>query len=288
MAASATLNIIGGGRVGSTLTHLWHQQGTFTIQDVLCTTQGSAEKAVAFMGAGRAQAQMQAMAAADVWMLSVPDAHIGTVAQALAAHAARHEKASQRQATVFHCSGAMGSELLAPLQALGWQVASAHCILSFATANTAVTQFAGTPCALEGDADALVRLEKAFTAVQARCFTIQAQDKLLYHAAAVFATNFLPVLQSVAEDLWRTTGVPDDIVLQLRASLLKNAVSNILAHGPEAALTGPAARGDMAVIYRQGKAVTLWDPGAGAAYDTLSQLALRLKQSGTEPTRGQL
>jgi predicted short-subunit dehydrogenase-like oxidoreductase (DUF2520 family) len=286
MAAPAKLNIIGGGRVGSTLAHLWHQHGTFAIQDVLCATQDSAQRSVAFVGAGYAHAQMQAMAAADVWMLSVPDAHIGTVAHTLAAHAATWHVTSQRPPIAFHCSGALGSELLAPLRALGWQVASAHCILSFADSSTAVAQFPGTPCALEGDAHALALLEAAFVAIQARCFTIRMQDKLLYHAAAVFATNFLPVLQSVAEDLWRATVVPEDIVLQLRASLLKNAVSNILEHGPKAALTGPAARGDTAAIHRQGKALTLWDPDVGAAYDTLSQLALRLKQLGAKPTQG--
>ncbi len=271
MTARATLNIVGGGRVGSSLARLWHQQGTFTIQDVLCTSPNSAEKSVAFMGAGRAVAQLDAMAPADVWMLSVPDAHIATVAQTLATQAA-----TMPPATVFHCSGALGSELLAPLQSLGWRVASAHCILSFASASTAVAQFPGTPCALEGDAPALALLEHAFNAIQARCFTIRAQDKLLYHAAAVFASNFLPVLQSVAEDLWRTTGVPEDVAQQLRGSLLHNAVHNIIDRGPQGALTGPAARGDLALIAQQGKAVQTWNPQAGAAYEALSTLALRL------------
>jgi predicted short-subunit dehydrogenase-like oxidoreductase (DUF2520 family) len=276
MAGPATLNIIGGGRVGSTLAHLWHQRGTFTVQDVLCTSQASAEKAIAFIGAGCAQAQTQAMAAADVWMLSVPDAHIGTVAHNLAAHAATWQVTSQRQPIAFHCSGALGSELLAPLQALGWHVASAHCILSFASASIALAHFPSTPCALEGDAPALALLEAAFIDIEARCFMIQAQDKLLYHAAAVFATNFLPVLQSVAEDLWRTTGVPDDVALKLRTSLLRNAVHNIIERGPQAALTGPAARGDLALIARQAQAVRTWSPDAAAAYDALSALALTL------------
>jgi predicted short-subunit dehydrogenase-like oxidoreductase (DUF2520 family) len=276
MAGLATLNIIGGGRVGSTLAHLWHQRGTFTVQNVVCTSQANAEKAIAFIGAGCAQAQMQAMAAADVWMLSVPDAHIGTVAHNLAAHAATWQVASHRPSIAFHCSGALGSELLAPLQALGWHVASAHCILSFASASIALAQFSSTPCALEGDAPALALLQEAFTAIQAQCFTIRAQDKLLYHAAAVFATNFLPVLQSVAEDLWRTTGVPDGVVQQLRASLLRNAVNNIIERGPQAALTGPAARGDLALIVQQAQAVQAWNSDAGAAYDALSTLALTL------------
>jgi predicted short-subunit dehydrogenase-like oxidoreductase (DUF2520 family) len=174
----------------------------------------------------------------------------------------------------FHCSGALASDLLEPLRAQGWQVASAHCLLSFASTSATVQQFAGTPCALEGAADACALLQEKFSAIEARCFEMRAQDKRLYHAGAVFATNFLPVLQSIAEDLWRDTGMPADVRLQLRQSLLEKVVSNINALGPQGALTGPAARGDTEAIALQAKAVTQWNVEAGAAYDALSALAL--------------
>ena len=181
---------------------------------------------------------------------------------------------------VFHCSGAQGSALLAPLAALGWRVASAHCILSFASVPGAIQQFPGTPCALEGDAQACDVLRPVFAAIGARCFGVASRDKLLYHAAAVFATNFLPVLQATAEELWQSTGMPAELIPALRASLLHNAVANITAQGPQAALTGPAARGDKAAIARQGAAVTAWDAPTGAAYEALSTLALRLAGHG--------
>jgi predicted short-subunit dehydrogenase-like oxidoreductase (DUF2520 family) len=103
-----------------------------------------------------------------------------------------------------------------------------------------------------------------------------AKDKLLYHAAAVFATNFLPVLQATADQLWRDSGMPDAIALQVREKLLHNAVTNILSLGPVAALTGPAARGDLALVQRQGEAVTAWDPATGDAYQALSRLAAKM------------
>jgi predicted short-subunit dehydrogenase-like oxidoreductase (DUF2520 family) len=142
----------------------------------------------------------------------------------------------------------------------------------------ALQQFSGTPCALEGDPAACALLHAAFTAIGARCFGVASAHKLLYHAAAVFATNFLPVLQATAEDLWRTSGMPPELIADLRATLLRNAVANITTLGPQAALTGPAARGDTAAIARQGAAVSAWDAQTGAAYDALSALALRLAQ----------
>ncbi len=177
---------------------------------------------------------------------------------------------------VFHCSGAQSVAVLEPLAAVGWHVASAHCILSFTNVATALAQFPGTPCALEGDAQPRALLRPAFTTIGARCFDIASEDKLLYHAAAVFATNFLPVLQATAESLWQSTGMPAELMPDLRKRLLRNAVANIIALGPKAALTGPAERGDTAAIARQGAAVAAWDTPTGAAYQALSELALRL------------
>ena len=273
-----TLNLVGAGRVAQTLASLWRAQNTFAIQDVLTTSLHSAQAAVGVIGAGQAVAQMRAMGDADVWMLAVPDAQLAACAQALAAARADRAVAASGAPIVFHCSGAQGASTLAPLATLGWQVASAHCILSFASVPGAIQQFPGTPCALEGDAAACDPLRTAFSAIGAQCFDVASSDKLLYHAAAVFATNFLPVLQATAEDLWQATGMPAALIPVLRASLLRNAVANITAMGPQAALTGPAARGDTAAITRQGAAVAAWDAPTGAAYDALSALALKLAQ----------
>jgi predicted short-subunit dehydrogenase-like oxidoreductase (DUF2520 family) len=279
-----TLNIIGAGRVGQTLGRLWQSSGVFKIQDVLTNSATSAQAACDFISAGTPVTQLAQMRPADVWMLAVPDAQIAAVAAALGdlAPAPVYAGPTQPAPIAFHCSGAQSSGLLAPLSTQGWQTASAHCILSFADAGAAVAQFSGTACAIEGDALAIAKLRAAFTTIQARCFEVASADKLLYHAAAVFATNFLPVLQAVAEDAWRATGVPEDLLPGLRAALLGNAVANITRLGPAGALTGPAARGDVAAIATQASAVTQWDAQAGAAYEALSALALRLAKARTD------
>ena len=59
-------------------------------------------------------------------------------------------------------------------------------------------------------------------------------------------------------------------------TLLQNAVNNIQTQGAAQALTGPAARGDVALVALQGKAVRVWNEQAGQAYDALSLLATNL------------
>ncbi|MEI8157651.1 MAG: DUF2520 domain-containing protein, partial [Burkholderiales bacterium] len=173
MSSAPTLNLVGAGRVAQALARLWSLQATFIIQDVLTTSLDSAQDACAFIGAGHAVQSMRAMRTADVWMLAVPDAQLAGCAQSLAEALTRaHPATAARAPVVFHCSGAHGSILLAPLAALGFQVASAHCILSFASVPGAILQFPGTPCALEGDAPACDALRDAFSAIGARCFDV--------------------------------------------------------------------------------------------------------------------
>jgi predicted short-subunit dehydrogenase-like oxidoreductase (DUF2520 family) len=275
-----SLNVLGCGRVGQTLSRLWHVNQTFLIQDVMTSSLGSAQAACRVIGAGQAAGSLQDLRPADIWMLAVPDAQLDTCVTALTAQASQEPKLLTSAPVIFHCSGAQSARILAPLVTLGCRTASAHCILSFATVASALTQFSGTPCALEGDAMACAVLRPAFSAIGAHCFDVASDDKLLYHAAAVFATNFLPILQSVAEDLWQSTGVPASLIPDLRQSLLRNAVANISTLGPQAALSGPTARGDTQAIARQAAALHAWDPKVGAAYAALSELGLRLARRG--------
>lgn len=271
-----TLNVIGCGRVGQTLAALLHQHAQVQLQDLYSRSFSSAQQAAQFVGAGQPVAELAHMRTADVWLLSVPDAQVGTAAQALA----DAQGTKLAGAIVLHNSGFLSAAELQPLQALGCHVASAHPVLNFASPETGVRQFAGTPCGLEGDAKALEWLHTALSAIGGRCFEIASADKPLYHAAAVFSSNFTVVLQGIAQDAWHSAGVPPELMRPLTEALLKSTVDNVLAMGPAQALTGPAARGDTAVVQAQGEAVKRWSAPAGEAYQTLSELASQLKKHG--------
>jgi predicted short-subunit dehydrogenase-like oxidoreductase (DUF2520 family) len=271
--AQLTLNLIGAGRVGRTLARLWHSHGLLQVQDVLTQSQASAQAAVRFIGAGLAVPTLGAMRAADLWLIATPDGQIRAVAEALAAsgHAA---------SSVFHGSGALPAAELQVLAQRGWRTASAHSLLSFANPSTALIQFDGTVCALEGNEHVVRQLQPLYQAIGGRCFALAAHEKLVYHAAAVWATNFLPVMQAQAEALWQQSGLPAELIPELRQRLLRNAVDNVLAQGPAGALTGPAARGDTELVERQRDALTALHQDTGAAYAALSVLAQRLARNG--------
>ncbi len=272
-STSPRLSVIGAGRVGQTLAALWQQRGTVQVNQLLCRSQVHAEQAAQFVGAGRPLHAFNGLLPADVWLLAVPDAQIAACAADLAAQAIAQHWAP---ALVFHCSGFCDSAHLHALRDQGWAVASAHPVMSFASPQAAVAQFAGSLCGLEGDAAALSWLRAALPAIGGQCFDVRADAKVLYHAAAVFASNFTVVLQAIAQSAWREAGVPNDLVGALNAQLLNATVANSLALGPAQAITGPAARGDVAVVRAQAEVVSAWHPQAGEVYRALSAMAADL------------
>lgn len=286
MTAPATplrLTLLGAGRLGRTLARLWVERGVFTIGDVVTRSPESAAAAVRFIGQGRPAASSGDVTLGDVVLLALPDDRIGATAAALATHARLPP-----DAVAFHCSGALDAGLLAPLRAAGAAVASVHPMHSFADPAASLTSFAGTFCAVEGDAPAVARLEPAFAAIGGRPVRIAAAAKLLYHAGGVFAANYVIALLASATRLVEAAGVPAAEARALLAPLLRGAVENGLALGPEAALTGPIARGDSALVGRQAQAVAQHDADLGALYRALGRATLALARDRGELDPAQL
>lgn len=258
-----TLNIVGAGHVGRVLGRLWAAAGDFTVQDVLTRSHDSALDAVGFIGAGRAAPAMDRMRAADVWLLAVGDDQIGAVCAQLAGG---HDLAG---AIVFHCSGARSSAELAPATQGGALAASVHPIRSFADPAQVAQHFGGTFCGIEGDPGALAVLTPALASIGAQPVPIDAQAKTVYHAASVFASNYLVTVLDAALRAYQAAGVPEPVARALAQPLASESMANVFRLGAAAALSGPIARGDMQTVARQQAALAAWDGPTGELYAAL-------------------
>ena len=265
---NVTLNIIGAGHVGRVLGRLFAQTegthgGKILVQDVLTRSMASAQAAVAFIGAGTPVASYAALRHADVTMLAVSDDQIGPACAALVA------EGRQAGAIVFHCSGALASNVLLAATQAGAFVASAHPIRSFADPQQVAATFDGTFCGVEGDPLALAFLTPALNAIGARPVPIDPAAKTLYHAAAVFASNYLVTVLDAALRAYQAAGIPEPVARQLAQPLVTEAVANVFRLGAAPALSGPIARGDDATVQRQLQAVQQWDAATGELYRAL-------------------
>jgi predicted short-subunit dehydrogenase-like oxidoreductase (DUF2520 family) len=107
-------------------------------------------------------------------------------------------------------------------------------------------------------------------------FSLPDDTRPLYHAAAVFASNYVVATSGIAERMFAVAGVPDPLAAM--RPLQEATLSNVHRLGPEAALTGPAVRGDASTIERNLGAVATSAPDAVPAYVAMCRVALDLAE----------
>lgn len=152
---------------------------------------------------------------------------------------------------VLHLSGALTSELLAPLAGPGAHAGSMHPLVAFGPDPAVVPgQLKGATFALEGDVEAVGVADAIVRRLGGVPATVAPELKPLYHAGAVLASNYLVGLVASAARLLERAGLARADAVAALAPLLRATVANLEAAGPAGALTGPIARGDVATVRR--------------------------------------
>jgi predicted short-subunit dehydrogenase-like oxidoreductase (DUF2520 family) len=154
-------------------------------------------------------------------------------------------------------------------------VLSLHPLQSFPDVRTGIDRLPGSGIAVTAtnEEDAVFG-EGLVRGIGAIPFRLDDEVKPLYHAAAVFAANYLVTVEALAERILVAAGVPDP--LPLLHALVRTSFDRTFAIGPGAALTGPAVRGDVGTIDRNLAALAERAPEASAAYVELGLAAARL------------
>ena len=275
----SSINVVGCGRLGQAIAKLFVANQRIERVYVCNRSRASAERAIAAIGTGVVCDTIQEMPRSDLWLIGCGDQEIGHVAQQLADY-----DALSSHSLVFHCSGILSSEVLAPLRVKGALIGSVHPVRSFANADLAVREFAGTYCAIEGDPEAVRILETLFAGVGAHVFTIPCEAKMLCHAGHVFASNYLVALLECSRRLYVAAGVPEDMAVRMMQPLVQGTLENISRLGHAQALTGPIARGDAVVVAQQLAHVATKEPLLGELYGALGRIAVELARAQGLPS----
>ncbi len=265
------LSIIGCGNVAKTMAFLWHQSGNVEILDVVNRSQLSADESVAFIGAGKPLKSITNLRNADIFVISCGDDHIGMCLDELLTL-----KVIQDSNIVFHFSGAKSSTILHKAKSQGAYCASLHPVKSFAKPVSAISTFSNTYCGLEGDAEACSVLKKLTEAIGGNSFEVDSDKKMVYHAASVFACNYLAALQDLSIKAFEASGIEHDLAIKILEPIVYETADNIFKLGTAKALTGPIARGDHQLVAEQYAAVKDWDENAADIYRSLGKLSVGL------------
>ncbi len=175
--------------------------------------------------------------------LAVPDPVVPEMAHAMAAQGAPPEGCA-----AFHLSGALSTEVLAPLHARGYGVGSFHVLQAIANPVTGAGRIPGAYIAVTGEPQAVAVARRLASALGSPVLTVPEARRPLYHAAAVMASSFLAPLLDAASRMIERAGVRYEDALPALLPLVRGALANIEDVGLEAAVTGPIPRGDVDTV----------------------------------------
>lgn len=182
-----------------------------------------------------------------------------------------------RSLSVVHLSGALGLDVLAPLR--GNPTGSFHPLQSFPFPRDP-SAFRGVTIAVDASTPALLRrLQRLARQLGARPRRVAGSERVKYHAAAVYASNFVDVAVAEAVHELEAIGWTEREATKALMPLIDGAIDNIRRRGVVKALTGPIRRGDGDTVQRHLEAVERPD-----LYRILASIALEIaRKAGLEP-----
>jgi predicted short-subunit dehydrogenase-like oxidoreductase (DUF2520 family) len=179
--------IIGAGAVGKALAEALCRAG-YAVSTILDRTPRTARKLAQALGASRSGSEISLIGTESTLVIvAVPDDEIAKVDKSLA-----KQLSTLNLAGVAHTSGALPGSELEQLSAAGVPVGSWHPLQSFPHKGPPPS-LKGVYMAVEGDATLKPILTELTLKLGGVPVDLPAEGKTLYHAAAVFASNFIPV-----------------------------------------------------------------------------------------------
>lgn len=208
---------------------------------------------------------------ADVALLCVPDAEIGSACTNLSA-------AIPPLRFVGHVSGATTLAALSTARDSGAETFSLH---PLQTIPDTESDLVGAPGAIAGSTPGALAVARGLaTLLDMRPFEVPEASRAAYHAAASIASNLLVALEESAVELLDRAGT-DAAARDLLVPLVLRTAANWAERGRDA-LTGPIARGDSETIENHLATLRELAPELVPMYEALAERARAI--AGAEAT----
>ncbi len=194
--------------------------------------------------------QLNAVSRSDLIFITTQDASIEAVCEHIA-------PALQAGSIVAHCSASLGTDVLSAAQQANCNVASTHPLNTFPNIQASIELLTrpdhnsycyittGNSTADKSTANTLSML---FERIGFTTGYLEEDAKTAYHAACVFACNYLTSIAEMSLQSAEMAGLDRDHFWAAIQPLLQATLNNISEHGTAQALSGPIARGDVATV----------------------------------------
>lgn len=215
---------------------------------------------------------------ARLLILAVPDDALHEVANEVA-----RAGPAPRGGAALHLSGALSTDVLAPLHAAGFVVGSLHPLQTVADPWSGADRLRGSAYALAGEPAALMAARRIVNALDGQPLVLPPALRPVYHAAAVFASNYVIAAAAAVARVLAEAGVSEDDAVAAVLPLMRGTMDNVEQLGLGSALTGPVARGDIDTVHLHLSRLSTRERNL---YSALGLETLRLARSaGLDPAR---
>lgn len=233
------IGFIGAGRTGCTLGK--YLSGHVGIAGYYSRTGQSADNAAAFTQSRAFYSLEPLIDSCDTVFITTSDRAIGEVWECI-----RHYNLKDK--IICHFSGSLSSGIFSGIGVTGASCCSVHPMYAFSNKYTSYLQFNTACLSVEGQETAVQEVKGLFCGLGHKVFTINSCDKAKYHAAAVFASNYVTGAIHIAIQLLKECGFNESDARKLLAPVSLGNINSVLADGTVKALTGPVERGDISTI----------------------------------------
>ncbi|MCI8482712.1 MAG: DUF2520 domain-containing protein [Lachnospiraceae bacterium] len=292
------IGIVGAGKVGTTLGKYVVDHGG-CVKGFYSRTESSGQESAQFTGTEYFKTLDSLMNVSDTLFITTTDEAILEVWDCIA------EK-NVKGKVICHFSGSLSSDIFSNWRETGAVVCSIHPIYAFSNKFTAYQNLTSAVFAVEGDPEALRRMQGLFQLLPNQIVEISTAEKVKYHAATSIASNQVVGLISMAVELLQESGVSEQLSYTLLKPLVENNVKAIFEReepkeretctkmelpeevhyrGCAQALTGPIERNDLKTVQKHLEKMDR--PEWESSYRAVGRLVAELAER-RHPERGYL
>ncbi len=244
--------LIGSGNVAAWMVHRLRDSQEFRIGQVYSRNLDHARRIADRVGAEAIDDIGQLSPEASLYLFSVADDAYGELLPRI----------PFTMPVALHTAGSVSQRVF---EDYAWEYGVLYPLQTFS--QDTVYEGLQVPVCLETDhlRASLDKVERLATTLSDRCCRMSEQQRAVAHLAAVFACNFPNAMFTIADDILKNNGMS----LDLLRPLMQQTLDKLDTMSPREAQTGPAKRGDAAVMRAQRNSLS--DSSVREIYDLISR-----------------